>query len=235
MNDGSNDDNAPRGDDRRTAAPGEGIATRWWGALRNALVDEDPVAAARRAQRPGATPATEAARSSPPAAAAAPAAAPLSPMARTLMAQVLAKASAWTALAEKLAPLEPVIADERTRYRAAWALVKGTRTVDQVAQSIELQHQPALEAEAARFAAQLQQQERTEVGARTEEQDALATRIGQAEAALAQDRERLARLTQEADAKRRELADRQRQFDAAVRAVKDALDMARATVLRHLG
>ena len=227
-----------------------GLGAQLWGAVKVALIDEDPVAVARRAKlQGGKTPADAAAV---PAGAAIPPA-PMSPMAAALMAQVLAKATAYTALTEKLEPLESIVVDERTRYQAAWALIKSSRSVDQVVQAIAMQHVPALEAEAARFAAQLADKERAEVGARSQELQALTTsidaaaqqvarlredaenRIRQIEAAVARDRERQALLTREIDTKRQELAGVQRQFDGAAKAVAQALDAAQATVLRHLG
>ena len=222
-----------------------GIGAQLWDAMKGALIDEDPIAATRRAKlQGGAAPADKAGAAT---------AAPMSPMAAALMRQVLGKATAYTALTEKLAPLEAIVLDERTRYQAAYALIKGSRTVDQVVQAIALQHVPALEAEVARFAAQLEDKERSEVGARAQELQALTAnidaaaqqvaklredveaRIHQTEATVARDRERQALLTREIDARRHELANVQRQFDGAARSVAQALAAAKATVLRHLG
>jgi hypothetical protein len=227
--------------------PGKpGLGAQLWGAMKGALIDEDPIAAARRA-KPQASTATEQKADAPPAGAT-----PMSPMAATLMAQVLAKATAYTALTEKLAPLESIVVDERTRYQAAFALIRNSRSVDQVVQAIDLQHVPALEAEAGRFAAQLEDRERQEIGARSQELQSLTAsidaaaqqvarlredaeqRIRQIEATVSRDRERQAQLTREIDAKRQELAGVQRQFDAAARAVAQGLQAAKATVHRHL-
>ena len=225
-----------------------GLGAQLWGAVKGALIDEDPVAATRRAKLQGSR-----APADPPATAAvqAPSAA-MSPMAAALMAQVLSKATAYTALTEKLAPLETIVVDERTRYQAAYALIKSSRSVDQVVQAIAMQHLPALEAETARFGAQLEDKERQEIVARSQELQALTTnidaaaqqvarlredteaRIHQIEATVARDRERQALLTREIDAKRQELAGVQRQFDAAAKSVAQALDAAKATVLRCL-
>ena len=223
-----------------------GLGAQLWGAVKGALIDEDPVAATRRNKLQGGNPPA----AKPAAADAAPAA--MSPMAQTLMAQVLSKATAYTALTDKLAPLEAIVLDERTRYQAAYALIKSSRSVEQVVQAIAMQHVPALEAEAARFGAQLEDKERQEIGARSQELQALTTnidaaaqqvatlradtaaRIQQIEATVARDRERQAQLTQEIAGKRDELAGVQRQFDAAAKSVAQALDAARATVLRYL-
>jgi chromosome segregation ATPase len=223
-----------------------GLGAHLWGAVKGALIDEDPIAAARRAKLKG----VQAPARAPAAAASAPAT--MSPMAQALMAQVLSKATAYTALTEKLGPLEAIVVDERTRYQAAYALIRSSRSVDQVLQAIAMQHLPALEAEAARFGAQLADKERQEIGARSQELQALTAnieaaaqqvarlredteaRIRQIEATVARDRERQSLLTREIDAKRDELASVQRQFDAAATSVAQALDAAKATVLRHL-
>ena len=231
----------------------QGLGAQLWGAVKVALIDEDPVVAARRVKMQGGK--TPAAPAQPGAESAVSAVAPvaMSPMATALMTQVLAKPTAYTALTEKLGPLETIVIDERTRYQAAWALIKTSRSVEQVVQAIDMQHLQALEAETARFAAQLEDKERQEIGARSQELQALTThieaaaqqvatlraetaaRIQQIESAVARDRERQARLTREIDAKRQELAGVQRQFDAAARAVAQALEGAKATVRRHLG
>ncbi len=244
--------------DTRQTLSKEGFGAQLWGAVKNVLTEEDPVAAARRAKLQGgrahADTARAASASTGTATAATPgdAPAPLSPMALALMNQVLAKPTAYTALTEKLAPLETIVVDERTRYQAAYALIRTSRSVEQVVQAIDMQHVQALDAEAARFAAQLQDKERAEIDSRAQESQTLAARIDAAttqaarmreeiesriretEAAMARDRERLAQLAQEIDAKRQELAGVQHQFDAAAHAVKTALCDAKATVLRHL-
>jgi chromosome segregation ATPase len=118
--------------------------------------------------------------------------------------------------------------------------------------AIDMQHMQALEAEASRFATQLREKERVEIGARASESQTLSanidaasqqvvrlrveldTRIQQIEVAVARDRERLAEVTQEIDAKRQELAGAQQQFDAAAAMVQESLARAKATVLRYL-
>ena len=229
-----------------------GLGSHLWGALKNALTDDDPVASARRAKLQGGkapAAATPSGASGDPATAAPTA---MSPMAQTLLEQVLAKATAYTALTDKLAPLESIIVDERTRYQAAYALIRASRSVEQVVQSIDMQHLQALEAEAGRFATQLQDKERAEIGTRLTEaqtltsnidaaqqqaarlRDEVEARIAQIEASVTRDRERLASVTQEIEDKRRELAGVQRQFESAAKAVREALGRARDTVLRYL-
>ena len=240
--------------DTRDTDTRDGLGSQLWGVLKNALTDEDPIAQARRAKlQGGKAPVAATLASTRNESAAEPAVqAPMSPMAAALLEQVLSKATAYTALTEKLAPLESIIADERTRYQAAYALIKGSRSVEQVVQSIDMQHMQALEVEAGRFATQLREKERVEIGTRSSESQTLSAnidaatrqtarlreeleaRIQQIEVTVARDRERLARLIQEIDAKRQELAGVQQQFDAAAATVRDALDRAKATVLRYL-
>jgi chromosome segregation ATPase len=237
-----------------TTDTGDGLGSQLWSALKNALTDEDPIAQARRTKLQGgkasvaATPAGTRTET----AAEPTARAPMSPMAAALLEQVLSKATAYTALTEKLAPLESIIVDERTRYQAAYALIKGSRSVEQLVQSIDMQHMQALEAEAGRFAAQLREKERVEIGTRSSESQTLSAhidaasqqmaelreeleaRIGQIQVTVARDRERLAQVTQEIDAKRQELAGVQQQFDAAAATVQEALARAKAMVLCYL-
>ncbi|HEY8975426.1 MAG TPA: hypothetical protein VIN75_14510 [Burkholderiaceae bacterium] len=227
-----------------------GLGAQLWGAVRGALVEEDPVAATRRAKLQGGH--ARADKTDPaPAPAAVPA--PMSAMATTLLAQVLARPTAYTALTEKLEPLEGIVLDERTRYQAAYALIRNSRSVEQLVQAIDMQHAQALEDEKTRFAAQLQDKDRSEIGARSQElqvldarMDAAArqvatlreetdARIAQIEASVARDRERQALLAREVEDKRQELAAVQRQFDAAAGSVAQALTTAKATLLRHLG
>jgi len=227
-----------------------GLGAQLWGAVKGALVEEDPVAATRRAKlQGGRVPADQPEPA--PVTGAAPA--PMSAMAATLLAQVLARPTAYTALTEKLEPLEGIVLDERTRYQAAYALIKSSRSLEQLVQAIDMQHVQALEDETTRFAAQLQDKERSEIGARSQElqvldarMDAAAhqvatlreeteARIAQIEAGVARDRERQVLLAREVEARRQELAAVQRQFDAAAGAVAQALAGAKATLLRHLG
>jgi hypothetical protein len=227
-----------------------GLGAQLWGAVKGALVDEDPVAATRRAKlQAGGAPADAPQAAS----TAAVGSAPMSAMATALLAQVLARPTAYTALTDKLEPLQDIVLDERTRYQAAYALIRNSRSVEQLVQAIDMQHVQALEDETARFAAQLQDKERGEIGARSQELQALdaridvaarqvatlreeaEARIGQIEAGVARDRERQALLARELEAKRQELAAVQRQFDAAAGSVSQALATAKATLLRHLG
>lgn len=226
-----------------------GLGSQLWGAVKGALVDEDPVAATRRAKlQASRAPAGGPSASS----TAAVAAAPMSAMATALLAQVLARPTAYTALTDKLEPLQGIVLDEGTRYQAAYALIRNSRSVEQLVQAIDMQHVQALEDETARFAAQLQDKERGEIGARSQELQALdarmdaaarqvatlreeaEARIAQIEAGVARDRERQALLARELEAKRQELAAVQRQFDAAAGWVAQALAAAKATLLRHL-
>jgi len=229
-----------------------GLGAQLWGAVKGALVEEDPVAATRRAKLQGGRAPADAQEPAPMPAAAS-ASAPMSAMAATLLAQVLERPTAYTALTEKLEPLEGIVLDERTRYQAAYALIRNSRSVEQLVQAIDMQHVQALEDEKTRFAAQLQDKERGEIGTRAQElqvldarmdaaarqiatlRDETEARIAQIEASVARDRERQALLAREVEDKRQELAAVQRQFDAASGTVTQALTTAKATLLRHLG
>jgi hypothetical protein len=240
--------------DARHTDTRQGLGSQLWAVLKNVLTDQDPVAQARGAQLArGKTP-----REALPDCAERELASgqgtpvPMSPVATELLNQVLSKATAYTALTEKLAPLESIIVDERTRYQAAYALIKASRSVEQVVQSIDMQHMQALEVEAGRFTAQLQEKERVEIDARSSESQTLRTdidaaiqqmsrlreeldvRIQTIEVTVARDRERLATVTREIDSKRQELVEVEHEFDAAAATVKAALVKAKTTVLRHL-
>lgn len=233
--------------DTRQAQAKPGLGTQLWGALKSAVVQDDPIAEARRAK--AARPAADAAPAATPATVPTEA---LSPMAAALLKVVLSKATAYTALTDKLAPLEPIVADERTRYQAAYALIKSSRTVEQVVQSIDMQHMQAVDDEVARFAGQMKDKERTAIGAREEEARALTSkaeaagqqiemlrrdledRIRELEAGAAKDRQRLDAVTREIEDQRQNLDVVRRQFDSAVDQVRDVLKAARVRVLTFL-
>jgi hypothetical protein len=230
-----------------------GMGTRFLKGLRDAIVEEDPSAQARRARDAksaspvadaGATPLEATARTS--------AALPVSPMTASLFDAVLNKPTAYTAFTDKLVPLEGIVLDERTRYQAAYALVRTSRSIEQVIASIDMQHLQWLDAEAARFSAQLKEREAAEVQTRLAEAQSLDARIEAANQqvvrlreeleariqaigqAVQRDRERAAQIGVEVAAQRKELAAVQAQFDAAARQVKDSLVQAKAKLRSHL-
>jgi hypothetical protein len=177
---------------------------------------------------------------------------PTSPMTANLLAQVLSRASAYTALNEAIKPLEEIIPDEMTRYRAAFAVIKKNRSLDQVVQAIDLQHMQALEDEVARFAAQAKQQEATDINVRLSEASTLKdnvqaagvqivklreeteNRIRIVEAAMLRDRTRLDEIDRELLEKRQAIALVENQFSTAVASVKDTLQQTKTKILKYL-
>ena len=215
---------APRGAKPGVPAPGTGF-----------------VAAA-----PGAAPAPA------PAPSYAPASNPQSPMYASLMQVTLARATAYTALTEAMTPLEEIIPDEMTRYRAAFAVIKKNRTLEQVVQAIDMQHLEVLEEEVARFAVQAKSKEHQDVQSRIDEAtnlkariDAsnarvvelrrqLAEQVASIEQAIQQDRQRVDEIDRAVAENRQAIESVQRQFDGAAAAVRDNLVGAKAKILKYL-
>ncbi len=175
-----------------------------------------------------------------------------SPMAASLMQLVLNRTTAYTALTDAMTPLEEIISDEMTRYRAAFAVIKKNRTVDQLIQAIELQHMQILENEVTRFKAQAREKEDADVHARLNEAKTLNGNIEAANAELGRlrhemesrirtieenmerDRLRINEIDREVEEKRNAIASVQQQFDNAVSAVKESLQQAQAKIVRYL-
>jgi hypothetical protein len=210
--------------------------------LKNVLFEPEtppPQGAASAVAPPGAAPAAPAAR---PVAAA-------NPMAERMMAVVMDRTTAYTALMEAITPLEGYIADEASRYKAAFAIVGKTRSLEQIVQSIDMQHLPALDAETQRFQAQAQAQKDQQVDARNREMDALRTTIANAEQEQKRLETRLAQVQQEAATarakmgkidqeiaqKQQEIAQVNQQFETALAQVRERLAQAKAKVVKYLG
>lgn len=175
-----------------------------------------------------------------------------SPMTANLLELVLGKATAYTALHEAIKPLEEIIPDEMTRYRAAFAVIKKNRSLDQVVQAIDMQHMQLLNDEAARFAAQAKQKEAKDIDVRVAEAKTLKDnveaaalqiiklreetehRISVVEAAVQRDRTRLDEIDRELLEKRQSIAQVQAQFNNAIASVKDTLVQNKAKILRYL-
>jgi chromosome segregation ATPase len=169
-----------------------------------------------------------------------------------LLEQVLSRATAYTALNDAIKPLEEIIPDEMTRYRAAFAVIKKNRSLDQVIQAIDMQHMQAVDDEVARFAAQAKQKEVTDINVRVSEAQTLKdnvdaagvqivklreeteNRIRVVEAAVQRDRARLDEIERELLEKRQAIALVQTQFNTAVASVKDTLTQNKAKILRYL-
>ncbi len=177
---------------------------------------------------------------------------PSSPMFNNLMAVTLGRATAYTALTEAMSPLEEIIPDEMTRYRAAFALIKKSRTLDQVVQAIDMQHMEVLAEEIARFGVQAKSKEYQDVHARTEESNNLKAKIDAANArvlelrrqleeqvkdiedSVQRDRQRVSEIDRAVEENRQAIAQVQRQFDGAAAAVRENLTGAKAKILKYL-
>jgi hypothetical protein len=175
-----------------------------------------------------------------------------SPLTSSLLEQVMSRSSAYTALVEAMTPLEEIIPDEMTRYRAAFAVIKKNRSLDQVIQAIDLQHMQTLEHEISRFASQAKEREAADIDTRVGEEQALKANIEAAERQVVQMREELEqrirslqdgvqRDRQRVDAIGREIAEKrqaiavvQRQFDAAAGSVSHSLQSTKAKILKYL-
>lgn len=175
-----------------------------------------------------------------------------SPMFNSLMSVTLGRATAYTALTEAMTPLEEIIPDEMTRYRAAFALIKKSRTLEQVVQAIDMQHLEVLEEEIARFGVQAKSKEYQEVHSRMEESASLKARIDAANAkvlelrrqleeqvrdiedSVQRDRQRANEIDRAVEENRQAIAQVQRQFDGAAAAVRENLTSAKGKILKYL-
>ncbi len=175
-----------------------------------------------------------------------------SPLTSSLMEQVMSRSSAYTALTEAMTPLEEIIPDEMTRYRAAFAVIKKNRSLDQVIQAIDLQHMQTLDNEISRFASQAKEREAADIDTRLGEEQTLKANIEAAERQAIQmreeveqrirtlqegvqrDRQRVEAIEREVAEKRQAIAVVQGQFDIAANAVKHSLQSAKAKILKYL-
>ncbi len=245
---------------------GASFGSRFLSTLKDMIIEEDAPPkkapqepAAQEAAAASSTPSAPAARAAQPSPAAPAARAPApqpaatnSPMYANLMSLTLARQTAYTALTEAMTPLEEIIPDEMTRYRAAFAVIKKNRTLDQVVQAIELQHLEALDQEVARFAVQAKSKEYTDVQAKQEEAGKLKANIDAANAQIVQlrqqfeervraiedsvqrDRQRTEEIEREITDNRAAIDSVQRQFDSTAQAVRQHLESAKAKILQYL-
>jgi chromosome segregation ATPase len=171
-----------------------------------------------------------------------------------LLALVMNRPTAYSALAEAIAALADIPMDEATRYRAAFALLRKTqqRTVEQVAQAIDL-HLGLLEAEQERFALQAHSAEDEQVTARMAQAASLGaevddgarqiaslraateSQVKQIEQELAGKQERARELAHETEQKKQSLARTRQEFAGATEAVRASLAGARAKLHQYLG
>lgn len=225
--------------------PPEG-GSSFFGKLRDVLFEPEPT--------PGATAAADKSAATshapaPSAAAAVTAANVKNPMVDRMMEVVMEKTTAYTALVEAVTPLEAFIPDEASRYKAAFGIVGKTRTLDQIVQSIDMQHLPALEAESQRFHGQAKNQQDLQINARIREIDALRASVAKVDEERARLQDRLGQIQQEVEtahkkiagfeseiaAKRAEIVEVNIRFESALAVVKAQLVEARAKVVRYLG
>ena len=175
-----------------------------------------------------------------------------SPMYANLLSVTLARTTAYTALTEAMTPLEEIIPDEMTRYRAAFAVIKKNRTLDQLIQAIDMQHMEVLEQEVARFSVQAKSKQYQDVEARLEEAANLKASIEAANAKVAalrrqldeqvnaieqgiqRDRERAAEIDRAVEENRQAITQVQQQFDSAASAVRANLGSAKAKIVKYL-
>jgi chromosome segregation ATPase len=227
--------------------PPEG-GSGFFGKLRDVLFEPEPAAAAPAAADKSTATATAPAPG-PSAAAAVAAAKAKNPMVERMMEVVMEKTTAYTALVEAITPLEAFIPDEASRYKAAFGIVGKTRTLDQIVQSIDMQHLPALEAESQRFHGQAKHQQDLQINARMREMDSLRASVAKVDEERARLQERLGQIQQEVEAahkriagfegeiaaKRAEIVEVNIRFESALAVVKAQLVEARAKVVRYLG
>jgi len=184
----------------------------------------------------------------------APVPAAATPLSAELMALVLNRPTAYSALAEAIDALSAIPMDEATRYRSAFALLRKTqqRSVEQIAQAIDL-HLGMLEAEQERFALQSAAAEDEQVTARTAQAASLDAEAGegvreiarvraaseaqvrQIELELAGKQERALQLVRETEEKKRAIAHTRQEFAGAADAVRSSLNGARARLRQFLG
>ena len=175
-----------------------------------------------------------------------------SSMAASLLEQVLNRATAYIALTDAIKPLEEIIPDEMTRYRAAFAIVKKNRSLDQVLQAIDMQHLQILEDEVTRFAGQAKQKEATDINVLVAEAKTLTdnveaaaqqtiklreeteNRIRIVEEAAQRDRTRVDEIERDLLEKRQAIAQVESQFNSAVASVRNSLLQSKAKILKYL-
>lgn len=177
-----------------------------------------------------------------------------SPLSAELLALVMNRPTAYSALAEAIAALAAVPMDEATRYRSAFALLRKTqqRTLEQIAQAIDV-HLGVLEAEQERFSLQSAKAEDEQVTARTAQaarldadvdegvrqiatlRAAADAQVQQIEQELAGKQERARELLRETEQKKQSIANTRQQFASAADAVRASLSADRAKLQQYLG
>jgi chromosome segregation ATPase len=175
-------------------------------------------------------------------------------MGAELLAVVMGRPTAYSALTESIAALADIPMDEATRYRSAFAVLKRTqsRSLEQVVQAVDV-HLGVLDAEIARFKGQSKTAEDGEITARVAEVAAINTalttvnqqiaqlraqtdaRIAQLQDELVQKQARAAKLTREAEQKKNAIQQTQQNFEAAITLVQNTLAADKTKLLQYLG
>lgn len=231
-----------------------GFGSRFFSGLKDLIIEDEAPKGPAATAKPPEPAITIAAKNATVASATPP---PLPPQANqamqnNLMEVVMSRATAYTALTEAMTPLEEIIPDEMTRYRAAFAVIKKNRSLDQLIQAIDMQHMQILEGEVARFAGQAKQKEAADVDTRLNEARTLKGNIDAANAqaikirqelenkvraieeGIQRDQHRLEEIDREVEEKRQAIGNVQRQFDYAAEAVKTSLQQAKAKIIKYL-
>lgn len=182
-----------------------------------------------------------------------PAAPASTPLSAELLALVMNRPTAWSALAEAIDALSGIPMDEATRYRSAFALLRKTqqRTLEQVSQAIDV-HLGMLEAEQERFTLQSANAEDEQITARSTQAAALDAEVDegvrqiarlraatdaqvkQIEQELAGKQEHARELVRETEQKKQSIALTRQEFAGAAAAVRASLGAARAKVHQFL-
>jgi len=179
---------------------------------------------------------------------------PANSMGAELLAVVMGRPTAYSALTESIAALSDIPMDEATRYRSAFAVLKRTqsRSLEQVVQAVDV-HLGVLDSEIARFKGQSKTAEDGEITARVAEVAAINTalaavnqqiaqlraqtdaRIAQLQDELVQKQARAAELTREAEQKKNAIQQTQQNFEAAIALVQNTLAADKTKLLQYLG
>jgi hypothetical protein len=174
-------------------------------------------------------------------------------MTAELLAVVMNRPTAYSALADAIGALADIPMDEATRYRTSFAVLKKTqqRTVEQITQAIEV-HLSVLESEQARFSGQSKNAEEAEITARVNEVAALNAAIEegarqieklradtealirQIQDDVAKKQERASELSRETEQKKQAIVHTMRGFEAATEAVRATLMGAKAKIQQYL-
>lgn len=174
-------------------------------------------------------------------------------MGAELLAVIMNRPTAYSALAEAISALAHIPMDEATRYRCAFAVLKQTqqRSVEQVAQAVEV-HLALLETEIGRFKGQSKTAEDSEITARVNEAAALdaaveqagrqidrlradtQARIEQLQEELQKKQVRARELTDETEERKRLILQTTKNFEEAVEAVKATLAREKSKIAQYL-